>query len=47
MEKRKREECRGRWKVVDLSEMDGKYGRDGTRCALARESRIFRDGADN
>lgn len=48
MEWRKREECGGRWKVVDLSEMDGKAGyngRAGTRCALARERRIFRDGA--
>lgn len=37
MERRKREECGGRWKVVDLSEMDG------TRCALIREIRIFRE----
>ena len=49
MEWRKREECRGRWKVVDLSEMcgkDGYSGRAGTAASrLARESRIFREGA--
>ena len=47
MEKRKREEWSGRWKVVDLSEMDGKAGYYGTRYALIRESRIFREGARN
>ena len=49
MELRKREEWRWRWKVVDLSEMDGKdgyNGRAGTAASrLARERRIFRDGA--
>ena len=47
MEWRKREEWRWRWKVVDLSEMGGKAGYYGTRCALIRESRIFREGARN
>lgn len=36
MERRKREEWRWRWKVVDLSERDGKDGYYGTRCALIR-----------
>ena len=31
--------------MVDLSEMGGKAGNYGTRCALIRESRIFREGA--
>ena len=39
VERRKREECGGRWKVVDLSERAGKSGYNGTRCALIRESR--------
>ena len=51
MEWRKREEWSGRWKVVDLSEMDGKAGyngRAGTAASrLAREIRIFREGARN
>ena len=31
--------------MVDLSEMAGRAGYYGTRCALIRESRIFRAGA--
>ena len=45
MEWREREECGGRWKVVDLSERAGKAGYYGTRYALIRESRIFREEA--
>ena len=51
MEWRKREEFGWLWKVVDLSERGGKagyYGRAGTAASrLARESRIFREGARN